>query len=85
METGKTKIKEEEIIKLAKILEVTSAQLMSDEAIVINISETKVENGGVFNGNLQNLYYEQKSEIEYLKEQISKKDEQIDKLLSSLK
>jgi transcriptional regulator with XRE-family HTH domain len=85
METGKTKIKEEEIIKLAAILEVTPTELMSDEPIVIKINNTKVENGGIFNGNLQNLYYEQKEEIAFLREQLAKKDEQIDKILSALK
>ncbi len=85
MENGKTKIREEEIIKLAELLKVTPTQLMSEEAIVINISDTKVENGGIFNGSLQNLYYEQKMEIEFLKEQIIKKDEQIDKLLVRIK
>jgi transcriptional regulator with XRE-family HTH domain len=85
MERGETKIKEEDIIKLAELLEVTTTQLMSDEPVVIKISNTKVENGGIFNGNLQNLYYEQKVEIEFLKSQIIKKDEQIDKLLGQLK
>ncbi len=85
METGKTKIKEEEIIKLSAILEVTPTELMSDEPIVIKINNTKVENGGIFNGNLQNLYYEQKEEISFLRDQLAKKDEQIDKILSALK
>lgn len=85
MENGKTKVKEEEIIKLAEILEVTPTQLMSDEPIIIKISNTKVENGGIFNGNLQNLYYEQKEEISFLREQLAKKDEQIDKLFAQLR
>lgn len=85
MENGKTKIKEAEIIKLAELLEVTPSQLMSDEPIVIKISNTKVETGGIFNGNLQNLYYDQKEAIAFLREQIKKKDEQIDKILSALK
>jgi transcriptional regulator with XRE-family HTH domain len=85
MENGRTKIKEEEIIKLAELLEVTTTQLLSDDTILIKISDTKVESGGIFNGNLQNLYYEQKQEIDFLKEQIAKKDEQIDVLLSRIK
>jgi transcriptional regulator with XRE-family HTH domain len=85
MESGETRIKEEEILKLAELFEVTPAQLMSEDPVVIRISNTKVENGGIFNGNLQNLYYEQKMEIEFLKNQINKKDEQIDKILSQIK
>lgn len=85
METGKTKIKEEEIIKLAALLDVSPTELMSDEPVIVKINNTKVENGGIFNGNLQNLYYEQREEIVFLRDQIAKKDEQINKLLSQFK
>ena len=85
METGKTKIKEEEIIKFAALLDVSPTELMSDEPVIVKINNTKVENGGIFNGNLQNLYYEQREEIVFLRDQIAKKDEQINKLLSQFK
>lgn len=74
IESGKTKIDEQRIIQLAKILGVHPYELLTDE-----ISDTLIEGkaASIHSGNNSEL-------IDLLNDQIIKKDEQIAKLLAHI-
>ncbi len=93
IETGKSKLKLEHVIKIAEILKVELSELINDEASIQNINNSTVENGGQLIQNVQNIVHnfsvERKEIVDYLKNlvenQIDKKDEQINKLIDLLK
>jgi transcriptional regulator with XRE-family HTH domain len=85
LENGKTAMKVDQLLLLAKVLDTDPNELLSTEPFVVNINngEVNVENGGTWM-QAQTMHNEQKEEINFLKNQIAEKDRQIQSLMQLL-
>jgi transcriptional regulator with XRE-family HTH domain len=79
IESGKTKIDEQRIFQLAKILNVHPFELLVDSAESVKFID-KDQNGAY----IQNVHDDNRELIMQLNAQLSKKDEQIGKLLAQI-
>jgi transcriptional regulator with XRE-family HTH domain len=86
LENGKTAMRVEQLLVLAKVLDTDPNELLSPNPPVININNTDntIENGGIFHGGLQHIYNDQRDEIAFLKTQLAEKDKQIQALTQLL-
>ena len=82
IESGKTKIDEQRMLQLAKILDIHPFELLAEDVTHSNFHD-KVRNGQTL--HVDSLSIDNRELVTQLKAQLAKKDEQIEILLSQIR